>query len=186
MKFKALLAATAVAAASLATPAHAHHPETAPKIIDALTALGVRVNAKSRWCPSTNAVRSPAGTYNARTNTICVRHWNLIGSEAWYRTLVHEAWHAVQDGLEGMGNAQMSAFSSVAWDHLGEAEARAWIRRLKRANTYTTHDWANRYSDMQHSTRDKFLEWEAVMTEAHPDMVLHGLRMLCKHDPACY
>ena len=67
-----------------------------------------------------------------------------------------------------------------------EAEGRAWIQKLKRGNTYTTHDWANRYSDMQHSTRDKFLEWESVMIEAHPDMVLHGLRVICKHEPTCY
>ena len=186
MKFKALLAATAVAAASLATPAHAHHPETAKPILRALHRIGVTTNTKAQSCGGTAHVSNAAGTYNARTNHLCLKHWDIIGSDTWYKILVHEAWHAVQDGLEGIDNSKMSAMAVYTHEHLGEAESQEWLRKLMRANTSSKTRWAYTYMDQQSSARNKTLEFEAVMVEEHPGMVLHGLQVICKHEPTCY
>ena len=78
-----------------ATPAHA---EVTPRVISVLQRIGIDLNINSKSCgPSRSGSGGLYGYYEPGPNRMCIVDHSIIGASAWYRTLMHESWHVVQD-----------------------------------------------------------------------------------------
>ena len=186
--FKRLTAMVALAACTItATPAKAHHPEYAPKIVNYLQRLGVKLYLNSTDCGSSGRPGwNRLGWYRPRTNEMCIKDHSLIGAISWYRTLNHEAWHVIQDGIDGgIKSATMNSLSQHTYRTMGEYKMNELIDNFKKRNTHAQLISAQEYGRTQKNSKYYAIEWEARMVEEHPDVVLKSLKILCRETPGC-
>ena len=187
MNFKKFIAAAALAACTItATPVKAQQYE-AKQIVNYLQRLGVTLNINASSCGSLKTGHGAAGGwYRPVSNQMCIKDHRIIGADAWFRMLNHEAWHVVQDILgDGLQSSKMTPLSTWAYVNQGESSAQRVINKLSGINTYEQVEWAGTYAKRQSSDKFHNLEWEAVLVEYHPGLVLKSLRLACDALPSC-
>ena len=148
-----------------------------------LTKLGVTMNLNEIRCQlDGNSSRNVTGVYYPFSATMCVVDWKIIGKKEWYQTVYHEAFHAIQDGLDTKladGN-MISFFVNCRKVRSARACSKLYADIYHSASPHIQKHATN-YSAKQTDSKQQWLEKEAVLFSDYPEMFPLFLRLLLKN-----
>ncbi len=148
-----------------------------------LTKLGVTMNLNEISCQlDGNSLRNVTGMYHPSSATMCVVDWKIIGEKEWYQTVYHEAFHAIQDGLDTkLADGKMNSLFIDCRKVRPASVCNKLYANVYHSASSSIQKHANNYSAKQTDSKQQWLEKEAVLFSDYPEMFPPLLRLLLKN-----
>ena len=151
----------------------AHSVGWARRLSDQMRSFGVRVEVVSTCSNNTNAV----GTYNRRSNILCIATSHIDHDGLLIETVTHEAVHVIQDCLGGgLHSAGQRSIADYLIKNRGFS-AKAVVEQFKTLHHSSLNHTRKVLTDADDRTRE--MEFEAYALESHPARVFDLLKLTC-------
>ena len=188
MKLLRTLLTTTLITATAITPAFAQsklqrYRENFDRTAYLLKRAGVKLRLNESSCKFKGRRSSKTiGTYNSGTTTICQVDWKIVGEEQWYSTFYHEAFHFIQDALDGaVGDGKMTPMFYSCSKVKTKAECQTAYNHLCRSADYATQKHSDTYGAKQPTHKGEWLEREAVLWSDQPQFFPTFLSSIIKN-----